>query len=240
MTFTRNLVSIAVLSVVTVLGQVGSAQAFSFNMTRGIAGPNGVTSQGAYSDYSGRSTVKTIDFNSGSAPTTGFAKYSFQNNSGSSNVRADRWASAGANGEVNTSKYLAVFQGNDVEIKLDSTSNYFGVGLGAISGGNTLSFYRGNALVKTYNTNDMNALSTLSASQHGGEMNGYGHFYADNDNERFDRMVISQVGGGGFETDNHSFNLGKRDVRATPEPGMMLGLAAIGGSVWAKRKKQLG
>ena len=56
MTFTRNLVSIAVLSVVTVLGQVGSAQAFSFNMTRGIAGPNGVTSQGAYSDFSGRST----------------------------------------------------------------------------------------------------------------------------------------------------------------------------------------
>ena len=237
MTFTRNLVSIAVLSVVTVLGQVGNAQAFSFNMTRGIAAPNGATDQGAFSDYSRKSTVKTVDFNSGSAPTTGFAKYSFQNSQGSSSVRADRWASAGVNGEVNTSKYLAVFQGKSVEIKLASSANYFGIDWGAISGGNTYSFYRGDRLIKTYNTADVNPVAPVQAAQHYGENNGYGHFYADNENERFVRMVISQVGGGGFESDNHSFNLGKRDVRATPEPGMMLGLAAIGGSVWAKRKK---
>ena len=238
MTFRQNLVSIALLSVVSVLGQVGSAQAFSFNMTRGIAGPGGATNQGAFSDFSGKSTVKTIDFNSGGVPTTGFATYSFQNNSGSSSVRTDRWAPAGANGEVNTSKYLAVFEGNNLEIKLASTANYFGMDLGAISSGNTLSFYRGSALISTYNTNDMNSRATLSASQHGGEENGYGHFYADNANERFDRMVISQVGGGGFETDNHSFNIGEHDVRKTPEPGMMLGLVAIGGSVWAKRKQR--
>ncbi len=238
MTFRYNLVSIAVLSAATVLGQMGSAQAFSFNMTNGIAGPNGVTDQGAYSDFSGKSTVKTIDFNSGGVPTTGFATYSFQNNSGSSSVRTDRWAPAGANGEVNTSKYLAVFEGNSLEIKLASTTNYFGIGLGAISSGNTLSFYRGSALISTYNTNDMNSRAKVSASQHGGEENGYGHFYADNAGERFDRMVISQVGSGGFETDNHSFNIGKQDVRKTPEPGMMLGLVAIGGSVWAKRKQR--
>lgn len=240
MTFTRNLISIAVLSAAAVLGQMGSAQAFSFNMTRGIAGPGGVTNQGAFSDFSGRSTVKTIDFNSGGVPTTGFAKYSFQNNSGSSNVRADRWAPAGANGEVNTSNYLAVFNGNNLEIKLDSTANYFGMGLGAISSGNTLSFYRGTTLIKTYNTADMNERATVSASQHNGEKNGYGHFYADSASERFDRLVISQADGdkGGFETDNHSFNMGERDVRKTPEPGMMLGLVAIGGSVWAKRKQR--
>jgi hypothetical protein len=238
MTFTRNLVSMAVLSAATVLGQVGSAQAFSFDMTTGIAGPNGVTNQGAYSDFSGKSTVKTIDFNSGVIPTTGFATYSFQNNSGASSVRTDKWAPAGANGEVNTGKYLAVFQGDSLEIKLASTVNYFGMDLGAISSGNTLSFYRGTTLIKTYNTADMNARATVSASQHGGQENGYGHFYADNANERFDRMVISQVGGGGFETDNHSFNMGGNDVRKTPEPGMMLGLVAIGGSVWAKRKQR--
>ena len=237
MTFTRNLVSIAVLSVAAVLGQVGSAQAFSFNMTTGIAGPNGVTNQGAYSDYSGKSTVKTIDFNSGALPTTGFAKYSFQG-SGTSSVLTDKWAPAGANAEVNSSKYLAVFQGKSVEIKLDSSANYFGMDLGAISSGNTLSFYRGTTLIKTYNTADMNSRATVSASQHGGEENGYAHFYADNASERFDRMVISQVGSGGFETDNHSFNMGEHDVRKTPEPGMMLGLVAIGGSVWAKRKQR--
>ena len=51
--------------------------------------------------------------------------------------------------------------------------------------------------------------------------------------------MISQLSvGGGFETDNHSFNIGKQDVRKTPEPGMMIGLVAIGGSVWAKRKQR--
>ena len=208
-------------------------------MTNGIAGPNGVTDQGAYSDFSGKSSVKTIDFNSGLLPTTGFAKYSFVG-SGSSSVLSDKWAPAGANGEVNNSKYLAVFEGKSLQIKLDSTANYFGMGLGAISSGNTLSFYRGTTLIKTYNTADMNALAPVSASQHRGEKNGYGHFYADNESEHFDRMVISQADGdwGGFETDNHSFNIGKQDVRKTPEPGMMLGLVAIGGSVWAKRKQR--
>ena len=237
MKFTHNLVSIAALSVATILGQVGSAQAFTFNMSNGINGPGGVTNQGAYSDFSGKSTVKTIDFNSGVLPTTGFAKYSFIG-TGSSSVLTDVWAPAGANAEVNTSKYLAVFTGKSVEIKLDSSANYFGMDLGAISSGNTLSFYRGTTLIKTYNTDDMNSRATLSASQHRNEKNGYGHFYADNANERFDRMVISQVGNGGFESDNHSFNIGEHDVRKTPEPGMMLGLVAIGGSVWAKRKQR--
>ena len=209
-------------------------------MTNGIAGPNGVTDQGAYSDFSGKSTVKTIDFNSDVdvLPTTGFAKYSFVG-SGSSSVLSDKWAPAGANGEVNNSKYLAVFEGKSLQIKLDSTANYFGMGLGAISSGNTLSFYRGTTLIKTYNTADMNARATVSASQHGGEENGYGHFYADNASERFERLVISQLSvGGEFETDNHWLNIGKQDVRKIPEPGMMIGLVAIGGSVWAKRKQR--
>ncbi len=114
MTFRYNLVSIAVLSAATILGQMGSAQAFTFNMTNGIAGPNGMTNQGAYSDFSRKSTVKTIDFNSGLLPTTGFAKYSFVG-SGSSSVLSDEWAPAGANSEVNTSKYLAVFQGTSAD-----------------------------------------------------------------------------------------------------------------------------
>jgi len=230
MTLRHNLISIAALSVATILGQVGSAQAFTFNMTNGINGPGGVTNQGAYSNLPGQTTATTIDFNSGVLPTTGFAKYSFVG-SGSSSVLSDEWAPAGANGEVNTSKYLAVFTGKNVEIKLASTANYFGMNLGAISPGNTLSFFRGSTLIKTYNTADMNSRATLRASQHRNEKNGYGHFYADNANEYFDRMVISQVGNGGFETDNHSF-------KKTPEPGMMLGLVAIAGSVWAKRKQR--
>ncbi len=243
MKFTRTLVSIAALSAVAVLGQVGNAQAFSFRVDNGIAAQDGSTNKGAFSKFSGLNTVRTIDFNSGAAPTTGFAQYSFQKADGSSSVRNDGWAPAGANGEVNESKYLAVFEGNKVNVKLASTANYFGVGLGAISPGNTFSFYRGDTLVKTYSTDDFNAAATLHASQHGGEKNGFGHFYADNASEVFDRMVISQIGGGGFETDNHSFNISDKGFdpenpgKSVPEPGIMLGLAAIGGSVFAKRKR---
>jgi hypothetical protein len=243
MKFTRTLVSIATLSAVAILGQIGNAQAFSFSVDNGIAAQDGTKNKGAFSKFSGLSTVKTVDFNSGSAPTTGFAKYSFQNASGSSSVREDRWAPAGVNGEVNKSKYLAVFDGNKVDIKLGTSVNYFGVGLGAISPGNTFSFYRGNTLVKSYSTADFNAAASLQAAQHGGEKNGFGHFYANNASESFDRMVISQVGGGGFETDNHAFNIGSGGFnfddpsKSVPEPGIMLGLAAIGGSVFAKRKR---
>lgn len=243
MKFTCTLVSIAALSSVVLLGQMENAQAFSFRMTNGIAAPNGATNQGAFSEFSNLSTVKTIDFNSGKAPTTGFATYSFQNASGSSSVRADRWAPAGANGEVNSSKYLAVFAGNQVDIKLGAAVNYFGIDWGAISAGNTFSFYRGNTLVKSYKTADVNPIAPIKAAQHYGEKNGYAHFYADSGNEIFDRMVISQVGGGGFESDNHSFNIGNGGfnfndpTKSVPEPGIVLGLAAIGSSIITKRKK---
>jgi hypothetical protein len=243
MKFTRTLASIAALSAVAILGQMGNAQAFTFRVDNGIAAPDGTTNKGAFSKFSGLSTVRTIDFNSGSVPTTGFAKYSFQNASGSSSVRTDRWAPAGVNGEVNSSNYLAVFNGNKVEIKLGTLTNYFGVGLGAISPGNTFSFYRGSTLVKSYSTADFNAAASLQASQHGGERNGFGHFYASNASESFDRMVISQISGGGFETDNHSFNIGSGGFnfddpsKSVPEPGIMLGLVAIGGTAFAKRKR---
>jgi hypothetical protein len=69
---------IAAVSTLALFGQAQSAQAFNLNLTAGAASPTGVTNQGAYSEFAGLSTTKTVDFNSGSAPTTGFAKYSFQ------------------------------------------------------------------------------------------------------------------------------------------------------------------
>lgn len=255
--FTHNLVSIAALSAVTLLGHVGSAQAFTFNMTRGINGPGGATNQGAFSDYFGNSNVKTIDFNDGKLPIVGFATYTFQfpnlttavtatgfSRTPGSGFRAEGkgYGPLGPNGEINNSWYPKVSRGNSLTINLTSTANYFGMDWGAISRGNTISFYRGNQLIKDYNTANANAeAGKIVAPVIGGpknERNGYGNFYADNVNERFDRIVLSQLDSTAFETDNHSFHVGERDVRKTPEPGMMLGLVAIGGSVWAKRKQR--
>jgi hypothetical protein len=228
---------IAAVSTLALFGQAQSAQAFNLNLTAGAASPTGVTNQGAYSEFAGLSTTKTVDFNSGSAPTTGFAKYSFQSASGSSSVRSDVWSPSGSTGEVNDGKYLAVFAGNNVTIDLASKVKYFGINWGAMSGGNTFSFYNGSSLVKSYSTETVAPLASIHAQQHGGEGNGYAHFTASNSTEMFDRIVISQVGGGGFESDNHSFNVADVTTQSVPEPGIMLGLAAIGGSVWAKRKR---
>lgn len=228
----------AAVSAVAVLSHVGSAQAISFNITRGVAGPGGVTNQGAYSEYFQKDGTTTIDFNSGSAPTTGFAKYTFQNGTKSS-VRADVWAPAGESGQVNAGKYLAVFEGDRVTIDLAEKLNYFGINWGAMSGGNTFSFFNGDKLIQTITYSDVNPVAPVKAPQHGGEGNGYLHFYADNASQYFNRIVISQAGGGGFESDNHSFHLAsKGDPRSVPEPAAILGLAAVGSTLLLKRKTQ--
>jgi hypothetical protein len=235
----------AVVGAVVTTAFAGSAQAFSFRVTTGKADLNGATNQGAFSDFQGQDGFMNIDFNGGSVPTTGFAQYSFQNGTKSS-VRADQWAPTALTGERNTSKYLAVFNGDKVNINLASNFNYYGINWGAISDNNTFSFYKGNQLVKSIKTQDINPLATVSAAhQNGGEKNGYVHFYADNASEIFDRIEIEQssTAGGGFESDNHSFRAGNggfdwENPTKTPEPASMLGLAAVaGGAAWLKRKR---
>jgi hypothetical protein len=232
MKFVKGLLSVTALSAIAIISHTGSAQAISFSITHGAPGAGGVTNQGAYSDLQLPGT-KTVDFNSGSVPTTGFAKYSFQKNNGSSSVRSDVWAPAGVSGQVNTSKYLAVFAGNDVTIDLANHLDYFGINWGAMSPGNVFSFFDGNRLIQTIGYNDVNPLAEVRASQHGNEGNGFVHFTATQKNQYFNRIVISQIGGGGFESDNHSFRMA-----SVPEPTAILGLTAVGGALLLKRKKQ--
>jgi hypothetical protein len=237
-TFSR-IACAAVVGAVVTTAFAGSAQAFSFNVTTGKAALNGATNQGAFSDFNGQPGFMNIDFNGGSAPTTGFAQYSFQNGTKSS-VRADQWAPTSLTGERNKSKYLAVFNGDKVNIKLDSKFNYYGINWGAISANNTFSFYKGNQLIKSIKTQDINPLATVTAAHQNGEKNAYVHFYADNASEVFDRIEIEQssTSGGGFESDNHSFSRGSNGFAKTPEPASMLGLAAVtGAAAWMKRKR---
>jgi hypothetical protein len=270
------------------------AHAISFSVTSGMANPfTGATNQGMYSDYyqkaEFRKNVTTVDFNNGKAPTTGFAKYSFEKPSGSS-VRTDMWAPVGTNGEKNDSKYLAVFSGSKVTVDLASSLNYFGIDWGAAHSGNTYTFLKSYKdakgatqykEVKSFNTADIEkgvdkktmkgytqvgkdwvktdptqpgfavyshlnpgtGNGALNAKGSGGQGNGYVHFYAEKDDEVFDRIVISQLGGGGFESDNHSFLAGTKAFNtktgtSVPEPGMVLGLAAIGGLAAARKRKE--
>lgn len=238
---------------IALLGASTPAQAFSFQMTSGIAGPNGETNQGAFSEFYGLKNTTTVDFNNGVIPTDGFAKYSFSNEGSQSSVSKNRWAPTGANGEKNESNYLTVFQGNNVIIDLAKNLNYFGINWGAAHSGNTYSFYKGDTLLKAFNTNDIEAAGGFHlysdlhpgsglGSKNGGQGNGYVHFYADSAADVFDRIIISQIGGGGFETDNHSFHVGESrftgfDPAKVPEPTVMLGLAGVLGGALLKRKQ---
>jgi hypothetical protein len=218
-----------VLGTIAAISQTGAAQAFSFNINAGVNGPNGETNQGAFSEFGQLAGTTTVNFNSGAAPTTGFAQYSYSGTN--SSVRSDVWAPAGTQGQANDSNYLAVFQGSDVTIKLASTLNYFGMDWGAISSGNKFSFYNGDTLVKSYTTEDVNPFAPVHAAHQGGEGNGYLHFYADNASEIFNKIVITQTGGGGFESDNHSFHVGTTGFNphaSVPEPGVVTGLLALG------------
>lgn len=250
-----NVFCIAAVSTIAALGYSSSAQAISFKITSGVPGLNGQTNQGAFSEFSKLKETTTIDFNSGSVPTTGFAKYSFENNTGASSVRSDQWAPAGSTGEKNGSKYLAVFNGDAATIKLDKTLNYFGIDWGAVSENNTFSFYQSvkdgkDALVKSFTSADLlNNKALFNASWQGGQGNGYVHFYSDSIADNFNKIVISQSStvGGGFESDNHSFHqgTGKFDfdgnlkAKSVPEPGIVLGLLATGGMFLRKRSQKL-
>jgi hypothetical protein len=241
--FLKKIACIAALSTMAIVPvtNAGSAHAIAFKITTGIPGPSGLTNQGAYSDFWQQPGTKTINFNTGTAPTTGFIRYSGEN--GQVNVTSDRWAPAGPNGEVNTSPYLGVFNGNKVTISIDNYLNYFGINWGAISANNTFSFYNGDQLIKSFTTQDVNLVAPIRAPQHDGQGNGYLHFYSEGSNDIFNKIIISQAStnGGGFESDNHSFiegNSAFTGFQSVPEPSSMLGLLALGGLFLGYRQNQ--
>lgn len=239
--FSLRSASVVAFSAITLLASVNPAQAFSFQMTSGIAGPDGETNQGAYSEFSNLAGTTTVDFNDG-APSDGFASYSLTGSR--AKTLSDRWAPVGANGEKNDSNYLTTFKGSNVVIDLQESLNYFGINWGAADDGNTFSFFKGDTLVEAYDTARIIAEGGFdqTSSYHNNEGNGYVHFYADSALELFDRIVISEANSGGFESDNHSFHVGDDrfegfDTAKVPEPAMMLGLVGVAGMFLSKRKQ---
>ena len=223
-------------------------------VTRGINPDDTYGTLGAFSEFYYDDTV-TIDFNQAGTQVgqnsytfgNDFVTYTFQNGmgqqGGQTGVFNNRWAPAGANGEVNTSDYLAVFKGNSVTIDLAENLNYFGIDWGAMSSGNDFAFYNGDQLINQFTYDDVNPIAPVLADQHGGQGNGYLHFYANEDSGVFNRIVVSNSAGGGFESDNHSFQYGEGKFTGDPgnprpvpyEVESSVGLLLIGG-IFSYRK----
>ncbi len=234
-----------------------SAQAAGFSYGSGAFRDSNVTNQGAFSQNVNDAGYETFDFNDGKLPGNDKVKYSFEGSNNKTSVGGEkRWAPAGVNGEENTSDYLQVFKGKSAVIetvKEGDTFNYFGINLGALSGGNTLEFFNaGNAVEFNYTDskgmaqaattltyNILTALAPTAAQQHGGQTNGFFEFFSEGMDDNFDKIVISQLSGGGFETDNHTFRVGKgKFVQASvPEPSFALGMLAVSGGMFLRKRK---
>ncbi len=226
--------------------------------------PNGTL--GAFSDFYYNEGVVTLDFNDSSARRAVAGQdnaYTFGDESmiftfdkalgaNGTNIKSNVWAPTGANAERNTSDYLAVFQGNSVTVDLASSLNYFGMNWGALSPENKFEFLNvdDNGIETSLGLFDYNNVFGGSdsklptkAAHHNNEYNGYVHFYANQETGLFNRIKITQTGGGGFETDNYSFRFSDStfdfeegdDTAQTPEPGALLGLVVLGGMLARRR-----
>ncbi|MEA5462478.1 Npun_F0296 family exosortase-dependent surface protein [Leptothoe sp. PORK10 BA2] len=236
-------------------------------VTKGINLANNTNgSLGAFSDFYYNEGIVNIDFNDSSLRQAVAGKdntYTFGNESvlftfdqalgvNKTNIKIDKWAPTGANAEKNTSQYLAVFQGNSVTVDLTNKLNYFGMNWGALSPENKFEFFQVDEQgIETslglfdYNNvfSSSNSKLPTKAAHHNNEYNGYVHFYANQEKGLFNRIKITQAGGGGFETDNYSLRFSKQsfdfeegtDKAQTPEPGILLGLVTLSGMVARRR-----
>jgi hypothetical protein len=148
---------------------------------------------------------------------------------------ADQYGGAGGVGNQ-----IAVRNTGDFTIDFAGTPlTYFGVWASALDAANTVSFFRNGALLSSTN---------LTAFPLGDDYRGNpsGQFAGQNTNEKyaffnfdvsegFDRVVLSQNGGGGFELDN--VTIGTNSV--VPEPAtwamMIIGFGLVGA---AMRRRQ--
>lgn len=251
--FIKKFASIAALSLSAIasISYAGSAHALGFSYSDGVYRDQAVKNQGAFAPGVNDNGYTTYDFNDGKAPSDGKIKYSFSGGTPSTvagstqtGIYNDQWAPAGVVGkDINESNYLAVFSNSSVSIENTENKvfNYFGLDAGALSDGNTLQFFKAGKEVQTWTYAMMNGIAKVSSATQGGQLNGVFEFFSEGENDNFDKIVLSQVGGGGFETDNHTLRTGKGKYDPSakvPEPSVALGLIAVGGMFLRKRKNQ--
>ncbi len=182
------------------------------------------------------SGATTIDFNGGTAPSTGFASYSY---SGGTLVRSGGVANVAAPPYGDTSPYVSIGpspNASPVTITFQSPLDYFGLYWGSTDNYNSISFYK--------NVGDANPVQTFTGSDvradaNGGqtvnEQNPYVDFNSENSNDYFQKVVLSSSNQA-FENDNHAY---RKAVPYNFSPGVgILALGAWGATAQLKSKVQ--
>lgn len=200
----------------------GNVQAFSFSTTpySSACNPNGCTSS--------QSGITTINFNNGNAPSTGFATYTF---SGTKYIPNELLGTLNPIIQGDATNYLKVGPSATVSsatITFNGKLNYFGLYWGSIDAENTIKFYQGSSILKTYTGTD---LKTADSSLILGSSAKYVNFFATS-SEYFDRVELSSTTPNlttvAFENDNHAY---RRAVPFNLSPGLGVLLLGAWGAV---------
>ncbi|MBD2339074.1 PEP-CTERM sorting domain-containing protein [Calothrix sp. FACHB-156] len=208
-----------------VASSVTSASAFTIT--------TGGTSVPGAGQISSVSNTKTITFDNGIAPTTGYAKYS-------SSIETPTIVQGTVSGQYATpsgdqTKYLTIApvganvlgSNSPITIALAKAANYFGLYWGSVDAYNTVAFYKGQSLLASFTGSNVPG-TTASGDQSSPEDNVYVNFFTGQ-GEEFDKIILasSQVA---FESDNHAF-------KEVPEPLTIGGsILALGFGWWMKRQ----
>jgi hypothetical protein len=138
----------------------------------------------------------TVNFDLGTAPTTGPIQYNYL----PSNIQTGSVAGITLAPTGDASTYLSVSPGfgNPVTITFNEDVNYFGFYASSLDPFNTISFYEGNSLRLT-----MTGSAIITAA--GGTVrDAYVNIFALAPADNFNKVVLASSQAA-FETDNHSF-----------------------------------
>jgi len=235
--------SFALVGTAVMLMGANSASAATFlnpanpTVSLSLGGSVPVTGQGQYTNIQG---ATTIDFNNGTAPTSGPVTFSglTPGVTNGTNIVNGNLDGVYATPYNDTSNYLAVETNSNVTINFAQALNYFGFYWGSIDAYNSVQVYSMvngvQTLEATFTGADVPG-APANGTQTGSANNAYVNLLANN-NQTFDKIVLSTTAPA-FETDNYSYR-----VANVPEPRSILGLLAFGalsaGSL-VKRKSKL-
>jgi len=146
---------------------------------------------------------------------------------------ADQFGGAGGIGNQ-----VAINQIDDLDISFTGTPlNYFGLWASSLDGNNTVTFFQGLTQLSSTNLTIISLGPLYNGNPNGNFLNQNNSekyaFFNFRVTEGFDRVVLSQNGGGGFELDNVTIGF-------VPEPGtwamLITGFGMIG---FAARRRRI-
>ncbi len=223
---TLKISAIVLGTAATMLATTSSAFAFSFSV-----GGTAVAGEGYKSNQAG---AVTVDFNNGTAPTSGFVTYSGING----NIVQGSISGQHATPLGDTSKFMTISnQGSgkvgatgSVTMNFAKAIDYFGLYWGSVDTHNKINFYNAGQLVKSFGGGDIS--TTAKGSWTGASDNLFVNFFSG-PGQTFDRIdLVAQ--GVAFESDNHTY----RAAEAVPEPMTMGGIALAGMGLGYARRRQ--